>query len=204
MSANELFNDLLANTVYVPVPIPILFDHASSQERIRALYAYPPSPETPTSPLDPTSSGRPVPLSQRLRTLQTELSALEAELADPTNPLLHKEREEDNVDPGELIRGLVDVRGRLDKIRKGKEGKGRLVGVVLGDDNSDVIGDQEEEEEREKGKATGKEDKEGGKVEVKSIVDMDKRVGQLEKLVGSSNVMLDEVRCRTVHFIICF
>ena len=88
-----------------------------------AQYAYPPSPEGSPLLLDPTSGTRPIPLSQRLRALQNELLALENELADPANPLLQKEREEEHVDPGELIRGLVDVRTRLDKIKKGKEGR---------------------------------------------------------------------------------
>ncbi|KAJ7287720.1 Dynamitin-domain-containing protein [Mycena rebaudengoi] len=128
------------------------------RDRPRTHYAYPPSPTDPTSPVEPSTS-RPVPLSQRLRALQAEITSLETELSDPANPLLYKEREEDTVDPGELIRGLVDVRGRLDKIRKDKEGRGRL---------------------------------EAGKPNVRSIVEMDRRVGELEKLVGSSTAALDE------------
>jgi nuclear migration protein JNM1 len=96
--------------------------------RAKSQYVYPPSPSSPT---DSQNILRPVPLSHRLRSLQTELSALEHELADPSNPLIQREREEENVDPGELIRGLVDVRTRLDKIRKVKEGRARLVGAVL-------------------------------------------------------------------------
>lgn len=97
---------------------------------------------------------------------------------------------EDNVDAGELIRGLVDVRGRLDKIRKGTEGRGRLVGVVLGEETS-----KEEEEEEEEGakKVKDKTDDVPGKPTVRNFVEMDRRVGELEKLVGSSSTSLDEV-----------
>lgn len=127
-----------------------------------------------------------------MRALQEELSALETELSDPSNPLLHKEREEDNLDPGELIRGLVDVRGRLDKIRKGKEGRGRLVGVVLGD--GDILGKEDDngKQKAPKGKRN-KPDDFSTKPDVRSIVEMDRRVGELEKLIGSSSVALDEV-----------
>jgi nuclear migration protein JNM1 len=165
-------------------------------ERSRPHYAYPPSPDSPTSP----ATHRPVPLSHRLRALQSELAALETELADPSNPLLAKEREEDNVDPGELIRGLVDVRGRLEKISKGKEGRGRLVNVVLGNGEIEVQEDGKKwsdgvQKEEEGGKSgDGKKDQEKGKApDVRSVVEMDRRVGELEKLVGSSSTTLDEV-----------
>lgn len=129
--------------------------------------------------------------------LQQELSALETELADPSNPQLHKERVEDNVDPGELIRGLVDVRGRLDKIRKEKEGRGRLVNVVLG--NGEVIGGQSEDEKEDHKKVH--DTKHGKEPEVRNIVEMDRRVGELEKLVGSSTAALDEV-CFAVCYLL--
>ncbi|KAJ6475227.1 Dynamitin-domain-containing protein [Mycena vitilis] len=155
------------------------------RDRPRTHYAYPPSPTDPSSPIEPSTS-RPVPLSQRLRALQAEVMSLETELADPANPLLFKEREEDSVDPGELIRGLVDVRGRLDKIRKGKEGRGRLVGVILGQDEG-----KEADLKQPKPVAPSGAD-ETGKPNVRSIVEMDRRVGELEKLVGSSTAALDE------------
>ncbi|KAJ6565719.1 Dynamitin-domain-containing protein [Mycena sp. CBHHK59/15] len=153
------------------------------RDRPRTHYAYPPSPTDPSSPIE-LSTSRPMPLSQRLRALQAEVTSLETELSDPANPLLYKEREEDSVDPGELIRGLVDVRGRLEKIRKGKEGRGRLVGVILGQD-----GEREPDPKHHKSSATTDEP---GKPNVRSIVEMDRRVGELEKLVGSSTAALDE------------
>lgn len=116
------------------------------------------------------------------------MAALETELADPSNPLLHKEREEENVDPGELIRGLVDVRGRLEKIRRGKEGRGKLVGVVMGE--SEKVEDVKEDWQKEGN--SGRKVKEE-KPDVRSVVEMDRRVGELEKLVGSSSTSFDEV-----------
>ncbi|KAF8070290.1 Dynamitin-domain-containing protein [Lyophyllum atratum] len=126
-----------------------------------------------------------------LRALQNELAALETELADPSNPLLAKEKEVDNIDPGDLIRGLVDVRGRLDKIRKGKEGRAKLVGAVLGEDKELVGGDEVTKEKRSAEQDKPKGD-ETGKLDVRSVVEMDRRVGELEKLVGSSSAALDE------------
>ncbi|KAF7315305.1 hypothetical protein MIND_00045000 [Mycena indigotica] len=150
----------------------------AEKRRERANYVYPPSPTSPDEP----SPSRPVPLSQRLRALQAEILSLEKELAEPANPLLFKERDDDVVNPGELIRGLVDVRGRLDKIRKGKEGRGRLVGVILGQDI-------EKEVERLDGAVPSTDNE---KPAVRTIVEMDRRVGELEKLVGSSTATIDE------------
>lgn len=122
--------------------------------------------------------------------MQSELASLEVELADPSNPLLAREREEDNVDPGELIRGLVDVRGRLEKISKGKEGRGRLVNAVMGDgdvrpNDKDGASEGAETDKAEAGNANAP--------DARSVIEMDRRVGELEKLVGSSNTALDEV-----------
>ena len=126
-----------------------------------------------------------------MRSLQTELSALEHELADPSNPLIQREREEENVDPGELIRGLVDVRTRLDKIRKLKEGRARLVGAVLeGDSFPKDQGNRKLEED----KATDIDDKLNPNSEMQTMVSIDRRVRELETIIGSSNMSLDEVQ----------
>lgn len=124
-----------------------------------------------------------------MRTLQAELVSLEHELADPSNPLLQREREEENVDPGELIRGLVDVRTRLDKIKRGKEGRARLVGAVLeGDGAQKQAEDKQAEDDNAKADANVP-----VKTEMQTMVDIDRRVGELENLVGSSSTSLDEV-----------
>jgi nuclear migration protein JNM1 len=127
------------------------------------------------------------PLSQRLRALQSELASLEEELSDPSNPLLQKERDVESLDPGELIRGLVDVRGRLEKIRKEKEGRSRLVGVIIGDAGSVDRGEQDKENQRIE------DTKSSSDKTLHTVVDMDRRVGELEKLVGASSATLDEV-----------
>ena len=130
-----------------------------------------------------------------MRSLQAELSALEYELADPSNPLIQREREEENVDPGELIRGLVDVRTRLDKIRKVKEGRARLVGAVLeGDSHPKDQGNKKLEED----KATDIDDKLNLNSEMQTMVNIDRRVRELETIIGSSNMSLDEVQVQFI------
>jgi hypothetical protein len=143
-----------------------------------------------------------MPLPARLRTLQTELAALEGELEDPSNPRLH------DVDAGSLIRGLIDVKGRLEKIRDGREGRGRLVSLIMTDENDHAIREEATQDKAglngdspsqdTKGSSAGKKSdmphEDGSNPETRSIIEMDKRVGELEKLVGSSGTFLDEVR----------
>lgn len=157
---------------------------------------YPPSPtEEESGRASPTSSTPALPLSQRLKRLQVELASLETELADPSNPLLHKEREEGHVEAGELIRGMVDVKGRLEKISKVKEGRGKLVSAVLGE--VDVVNapriDVTAESDAAKEQSQAKEKDEKPHTELRDIAEMDKRVGELEKIIGSSSTALDEV-----------
>ena len=159
------------------------------QGRTKSQYAYPPSP---TEPTDSQGVPRPVPLSHRLRSLQTELSALEHELADPSNPLIQREREEQNVDPGELIRGLVDVRTRLDKIKKVKEGRARLVGAVLEGDT--LPKDQGNKKLDEEDKIVTIDDKLNSNPGLQTIISVDRRVRELETIIGSSTMSLDEVQ----------
>jgi nuclear migration protein JNM1 len=152
------------------------------------VYAYPPSRSSRSSSSESISTPlqKSIPLSQRLHTLQKELAALEQELADPSNPLLQKEREE--VDTGELIKGLVDVRGKIEKIRKDKQGRGKLIGAVMDDESSEVKETDTVNDERLSGGA--KEEK----TTMKTFVDIDRRVGELERIIGSSSTALDEVR----------
>ncbi|KAF8972943.1 Dynamitin-domain-containing protein [Flammula alnicola] len=161
------------------------------RSRPRTQYEYPASPSSPSSPADPSGVSRSIPLSHRLRALQTELLALESELADPSNPLIQRDREEENVDPGELIRGLVDVRARLDKIKKGNEGRARLVGAVLEAD-APLKQEGNKKEVDENIGIVASDAKSPPKSEVQTMVDIDRRVGELENLVGSSSTTLDE------------
>ncbi|CDO77699.1 hypothetical protein BN946_scf184969.g50 [Trametes cinnabarina] len=135
------------------------------------------------------------------RAEKTEVAALETELSDPTNPLLRKEQEAGHADPGELIRGMVDVKRRIEKISKAREGRGKLVSVVLGEsDAEDAV------HETKAAQDSGRKPEEGAKEgqpatgttkvkvpEVRDIAEMDRRVGELEKVVGSSSAALDEV-----------
>lgn len=155
----------------------------TERRRQESRFAYPPSPNSSPS-RSPSPSRRPLPA--RLRALQAELAALEGEVADPSNPALKAE----GVDAGEMIRGLVDVRRRLEKVRMGREGRGRLVGVVLGD--GDKEDDDEEDVQQPSADEKAKESKVRGVPEVRGVAEMDKRVGELEKLVGSVGATLDE------------
>lgn len=154
----------------------------AERRRQESRFAYPPSPTSSPS-RSPSPSRRPLPT--RLRALQAELAALEGEVADPSNPALKAE----GVDAGEMIRGLVDVRRRLEKVRMGREGRGRLVGVVLGDGGRE---DSKEDVEKPSADDRTKESKVQEVPEVRGIAEMDKRVGELEKLVGSVGATLDE------------
>ncbi|KAJ3539268.1 hypothetical protein NMY22_g4817 [Coprinellus aureogranulatus] len=182
--------ELDMSTVVTPEEASRKFRKAERKSRGRALYTYPDS-DDPSSPVDATGEPKPLPLSQRLRVLQAELSSLENELADPSNPLLEKEREESNVDPGELLRGLVDVRSRLDKIVKEREGRAKLIGNILHDDQqlSKHQGHPENSEQPQQETKT-----EPAKSAVQTLVEVDRRVEELERLVGSSNASLDDVR----------
>lgn len=154
----------------------------AERRRQESRFVYPPSP-TSSPPRSPSPSRRPLPA--RLRALQAELAALEGEVADPSNPALKAE----GVDAGEMIRGLVDVRRRLEKVRMGREGRGRLVGVVLGDG---VREDSEADMGQPSADNKAKELKVQGVSEIRGVAEMDKRVGELEKLVGSVGATLDE------------
>ncbi|KAF9245040.1 Dynamitin-domain-containing protein [Melanogaster broomeanus] len=171
------------------------FKKAERRRRQRTRYAYPPSPSSSRSRSASRSRSptRSLPLPARLRALQAELAALETELADPSNPALQvREKDEgEAVDPGEMIRGLVDVRARLEKVRRGREGRGRLVGVVTGEPEGnleEVLEGGSADVDHDKGKSGGGK----GSTDVRSIVEMDRRVGELEKLVGSVSATLDE------------
>ncbi|KIM69007.1 hypothetical protein SCLCIDRAFT_1208422 [Scleroderma citrinum Foug A] len=167
------------------------------RRRQRALYAYPPSPSS--SPSNSASRSpsptRHLSLPGRLRALQAELVALEAEMADPSNPALQpREKGGETVDPGEMIRGLVDVRKRLEKVRNAKEGRGRLIDVVSSEKTAFTKGDEDLQGTEDKGArdALSNNSHDKDRSDLADITEMDKRVGELEKLIGSVNVTLHE------------
>ena len=155
----------------------------TERHRARTRYAYPPSPTSSEPPESPIRG--PPPLPYRLQTLQAELSALERDISDPTNPLLAIEQDS-GIDPGELLRGLVDVRGRLEKINDTKTGRGKLVNAVIDGGRlgpSDAI----PTESTPAGKRAER------RVDPQDLAELDERVGELESVVGSSTASLDEV-----------
>ena len=130
--------------------------------------------------------------------LQSELTSLESELADPASPLLTRDREQGQVDPGDLLKGLVDVKARLAKFSGGHEGRARLVQDVLRDP---LPVDQVTETVPENNVSAGSEEAKASQKApetAKDIAEMDRRVGELEKLVGSASTSLDEVRLFSV------
>lgn len=130
-------------------------------------------------------------MGTRLRALQAELDELEVELADPSNPLLQEDDEGSGarVNPGDLMRGLVDVRGRLEKVKKEKEGRGRLVGVIL--DRDGEVQKLKRDVSTARSAVQDKSSKEEeGPV---NLVELDRRLNELEGLIGSSSISVDEV-----------
>lgn len=167
----------------VIIDYPLLRRLCTERHRARTRYAYPPSPTSSESPESPTRG--PPPLSYRLRTLQAELSSLEADISDPSNPLLVNEQDS-GVDPGELLRGLVDVRGRLEKINNAKTGRGKLVNAVM-DGGRSGLTDANPTESTPAGQGTERQ------VHPQDLAELDERVGELESVVGASTTSLDEV-----------
>ncbi|KAI0038777.1 hypothetical protein FA95DRAFT_1528961 [Auriscalpium vulgare] len=153
----------------------------------RSIYKHPRSRTPSPTPTHPPS------LALRLRLLQNEIATLESDMSDPSNPLLQKDREEAHVDPGDLIKGLVDVKSRLEKITSTRDPRTRLVQDVLQDGKAEVGAEAPSEAEpaaKKEMKSTEKEEK--GADGVKPLAELDRRVGDVERLVGSASASLDE------------
>ncbi|KAJ4000008.1 Dynamitin-domain-containing protein [Lentinula boryana] len=155
--------------------------------RHRTRYVYPPS-ATQSDYSSEEEASRPVPLSRRLKSLQAELTKLETELANPSSALFLND-EADSVDPGEMLRGLVDVRGRLEKMKQSSEGRGKLVNDILSQRQSSSSVSHRREEP-----SSNQKEQNGTQVagDVRNLIEMDKRVAELEKLVGTSTTAVDE------------
>ncbi|KAH9978719.1 hypothetical protein BGW80DRAFT_1280590 [Lactifluus volemus] len=135
--------------------------------RERSLYKFPPSRTPSPTPTHPPS------LALRLKLLQSELVSLESELADPASPLLARDREQSH--------GLVDVKARLAKFSVGHEDRVRLVQGVLQDLppwKSENGNNKEEHKPLET---------------AKDVAEIDRRVGELERLIGSAGTSLDDL-----------
>jgi nuclear migration protein JNM1 len=118
---------------------------------------------------------------------------LETELADPASPLLARDREQSHIDPGDLLKGLVDVKARLAKFSVGYEGRVRLVQGVLQD--PPLVDDAAEAVPEKSENRASKEGEESHKPlqAAKDVAEIDGRVGELERLIGSASTSLDDV-----------
>ncbi|CAE6443153.1 unnamed protein product [Rhizoctonia solani] len=153
------------------------FRHAERRaRRQRELYSYPDS--SYSSSRSPSPSRSNLPLSQRIELMKNELAQLEVEAAGDTDP---------KDEPTELIRELSDMRGRL----AGMGSRARLINAMANN------------KPKEKAKAevdapTKNVDQQGVEPEISrahgggGVVDMDRRIAQLEKLIGASGTSLDE------------
>ena len=148
------------------------------------MYAYPPSPTSAThDSRDP---------SVRLASLQAELEALEADLSDPTNPALHQDaRGGQGIDPGELMRGLMDVRGRLQNVNKSRDRHTKLLATAT---NRESAKSSSPTANRPGTSSQAVTQKSKDDRETVTLGEMDQRVAELEDLVGSSTMTVDEVR----------
>ena len=127
--------------------------------------------------------------------LKADLAALESEVADSQKAENAEGAEE--LGAGELISEVADVKSRLEKIGKmkgtvHKTGREKLVDAMVQD---------EAERERkvikkamEKAAVGDNEEEKKSKFEVKDVAEMDRRLGELEKAVGASSAVVDDVR----------
>lgn len=165
--------------------------------RARIQYTYPPSPTSSASGRDsPAQHWHPIPrlsLSQRIANLKAEVDAIEAELALKDGEEVH----DGQPNAAEFIRELADVKTRLSKADSNKKegGRGKLINAVLrgGAGQSDKtkldVTDSFQADEMETDPTTA------DKLDmVKFTADIDRRLGTLEKVLGSSTTPLDEVR----------
>lgn len=154
--------------------------------RERVLYSY--SLSSPSSSRSPSPSKSHLSLSERIAAMKQDLATLEAEAARGMG--------EDD-EPTELMRELSGMRGRL----AGVGGRARLISAVVNGKQKAKLGDAGEDSQtqnagthdaeprlkQEAARVNGTDGEHG-------VVDMDKRIAQLEKLIGSSGTSLDEVR----------
>jgi nuclear migration protein JNM1 len=148
------------------------------------MYAY------PSSPTEDGPSRQPAP-AYRLKQLQAELAALEIEIVEGRTGDADAE---DDHDRGELLSGIVGVREKLEQISKLKTGRAKLVSSVIQDTVPTAEGEEEPTSSTSpEMKASGTHDAEKPPSKIANMAEMDRRVGQLEELVGSSSAALDEV-----------
>jgi nuclear migration protein JNM1 len=105
------------------------------------------------------------------------VAALEAELSDPSNPELQAE----DINAGELMRSLIDIRARLEKVGNRKEGRGRLVDIVVSEQHTSPVHHSAISPLQKPPQTNAQ------------LEQLDRRLRELENLLGSSATSLDDV-----------
>ncbi|CAE6443479.1 unnamed protein product [Rhizoctonia solani] len=152
------------------------FRHAERRaRRQRELYSYPDS--SYSSSRSPSPSRSNLPLSQRIELMKNELAQLEAEAAGSTDS---------KDEPTELMRELSNMRGRL----TGVGSRTRLINAMVHGKNKDRA--KPEADASARNVAPHSAEPEISSAHGGGVVDMDRRIAQLEKLIGASGTSLDE------------
>ena len=106
------------------------------------------------------------------------------------------DRSQGHAEPGELIKEVVDVKARLEKINKlkdAKTGREKLVSAVLQGVGERSGSGTAQEEDTEVAEKEVKGEAKTTRMEVRDIAEMDRRLGELERAVGSTSTTADEV-----------
>ncbi|CUA70444.1 putative dynactin subunit 2 [Drosophila pseudoobscura pseudoobscura] [Rhizoctonia solani] len=154
------------------------FRHAERRaRRQRELYSYPDS--SYSSSRSPSPSRSNLPLAQRIELMKNELAQLEAEAAGDTDP---------KDEPTELIRELSGMRGRL----AGIGSRARLISAVANNKTKEKEKAKPETDAPTQNVETQPVESEISRAHGGGVVDIDRRIAQLEKLIGASGTSLDE------------
>ncbi|KZT43666.1 hypothetical protein SISSUDRAFT_997393 [Sistotremastrum suecicum HHB10207 ss-3] len=144
----------------------------SSRKKGTSLYAYTPST---------SYSAAPPPFSQRLHSLKHELAALEAEAQSS----LTSSPQDEEPNSAELVRELADMRTRLERVGTSADARKKTPnGATSKASHTESLRAQTVSVDD-----TGHERK---VKDVQAVSDIDKRLGELEKILGSSALTLDE------------
>ncbi|KAG8967056.1 hypothetical protein FRC03_010804 [Tulasnella sp. 419] len=162
-----------------------MFRKAERRRPRKTVYTYPPSPDQ--SPSRSPSPRRGPPIQARLQALQHELAALESELSDPATAVTTDTGDdgEPAIDPGEMLKGLVEARNRLSSLSRDREilieraiSAGKIHKKQLSTESAKAISPKTEGQRPP--------------AEVKTLAELDQRVAELEKMIGTSGASLDE------------
>lgn len=124
--------------------------------------------------------------------MQQELLALEAEISDPSNPLLTSDVDGEDIDPGEMLKGLVEVRGKLGVLSGGQMGGTKRTDLVEKVVKTGRITHEKPSPSKQVDRPTHA-PRSASIGDNKTLVDLDHRLSDLEKVIGSSTATVDEV-----------